>query len=240
MFDLDSWRVRTPEDPNTWIWRYIDVAKFVDLLRRRKLYFARISRLSDPFEGSMSHAARDILRLWERDFWPPAVPGAPTSESIEQGTFKANQEFARVNCWHMNECESMAMWELYGSRGIAIRSTFRRLVDSLTGNSAQIFFGMVSYQDRRKTGHFESADFLTPLFRKGLSYQHEQELRAVSITLGPQDGYADVDLDVLIEEVYVGPGRPEWFRELVAGLIHDYNVECAVAPSALDDRPELT
>ena len=43
-----------PDDPNASVWRYLDFTKFVDMLERRQLFFARADKLGDPFEGSTS------------------------------------------------------------------------------------------------------------------------------------------------------------------------------------------
>lgn len=45
--------VHSLPDPDTRIWRYVDLTKFLDMLSRRKLYFARLDRLGDPFEGAI-------------------------------------------------------------------------------------------------------------------------------------------------------------------------------------------
>ena len=45
-----------PSDEDIKIWRYIDFTKFVSLLDKQALFFARADRLSDPFEGSYSKA----------------------------------------------------------------------------------------------------------------------------------------------------------------------------------------
>lgn len=44
------------------IWRYVDFAKFVDLLERRQLHFARLDQLGDPFEGAPSDGTVALLR----------------------------------------------------------------------------------------------------------------------------------------------------------------------------------
>ena len=38
------------------LWRYMDVAKFADLLESEALFFARANKLDDPFEGSWPDA----------------------------------------------------------------------------------------------------------------------------------------------------------------------------------------
>jgi hypothetical protein len=119
----------------------MDFAKFVSLLDSQALYFARASLLEDKFEGSVSHATlmaesalfrrmtNDIVETigeehrerWEgREAWR-------VREQRERREFEKDWTF--VNCWHLNEAESDAMWKLYGSNGkpIAVQTTYGRL-----------------------------------------------------------------------------------------------------------------
>lgn len=51
-----------PEKPLTPVWRYMDFAKLVSLLQHGALYFPRLDRLADPFEGSLSRAEFERIR----------------------------------------------------------------------------------------------------------------------------------------------------------------------------------
>ena len=44
----------TPPPDNAVLWRYISFTKFVSLLTRKALFFARADKLGDPYEGSLS------------------------------------------------------------------------------------------------------------------------------------------------------------------------------------------
>ena len=77
---------------------------------------------------------------------------------------------------------------------------------------------------------------------KRKSFEHEHELRA--ITIGPdeesilQSGmYIPCDLNILIEKIFVSPGSPSWFKELVIAVIDKYNLNKEVTRSNLDDDP---
>jgi hypothetical protein len=41
------------------LWRYMDFAKFTSMLLQRGLYFSRLDRLGDPFEGAAGLASRE-------------------------------------------------------------------------------------------------------------------------------------------------------------------------------------
>ena len=48
-------RVEQP-DPGSALWRYLTAAKFEDLLATATLYFCRVDRFDDAFEGSIGQA----------------------------------------------------------------------------------------------------------------------------------------------------------------------------------------
>src|SRR4051794_7973394 len=44
---------QTPEDIDTPIWRYMDLPKFLSLIRESNLHFTQLDRFADAFEGAM-------------------------------------------------------------------------------------------------------------------------------------------------------------------------------------------
>src|SRR5438034_4947251 len=88
------------------IWRYLDFTKFVALLDSRSLFFARVSTLEDPFEGSFPPAQSVIERLIGA-FAPGFVPPEATI-ALEPGMediWKTMRYWAMVNCWHASRSE---------------------------------------------------------------------------------------------------------------------------------------
>ena len=49
------WEGVTPSG-NEKIWRYLDFAKFINILDKKSLFFSRVDKLGDPFEGSFPKA----------------------------------------------------------------------------------------------------------------------------------------------------------------------------------------
>jgi hypothetical protein len=133
------------------IWRYLDLAKLVSLLTKKALYFAPPSELNDPFEGYLprSHvkaheeiAANIVAQLKnDRDKLVAHFPGRDRS-LIDAAVADAEKKLHApellkdiatrfgVNCWHKNDHESAAMWQLHGNC-VAIESTGERLKDAL-------------------------------------------------------------------------------------------------------------
>jgi hypothetical protein len=229
-----------PDNPNIMIWKYLDFTKFIDLLTTKKLFFSRFDKFEDEFEGSLpSNSALARLDqmetvgidkdspLYTEDFW-----------TLQGQEFK--KRFAAC-CWHMNNHESAAMWKVYlkSNEGVAIQSTYQKLYDCLNKSKNSVYLSIVQYKDF-ETEIIDWGNRMVPFVHKRNSYSFEQELRAI---IRSWDGYdlegggfkIDIDINSLIENVYVAPSSPVWFSDLVKRLVADLNLN--VLNSKLDDRP---
>ena len=92
-------------------------------------------------------------------------------------------ERCSILCWHMNDYESIAMWDLYtnGVDGVAISTTVAKLKRAVEGIPEDCFIGTVEYTDHPTADTNSTMPFglLQPLFQKGMSYTHECEVRAI-------------------------------------------------------------
>jgi len=237
-----------PPDTNAPIWRYLDFSKFVDLLETQTLFFNRTDRFDDEFEGSYPQL-NTLLR--------PMLYGGETKISAHllakmSVTFKEWRRFMAINCWHMSNHESAAMWKLYlkGNEGISICSTYNRLVESFLPCDDTIYVGVVKYIDY-DTEWMPEGSLFYPFVHKRKSFQHENELRAIICRFPiEKDGKADLSQDTidqginvpiaftkLVSKVCVAPTSPGWFRRLVEVVLKKYNLEAEVVNSSLAKRP---
>ena len=100
--------------------RYMDFLKFVDLLQQRALWFTRLDQFPDPYEG--------LLTTPTAEFFAAARSRTGYRGGVNYEKFR---KLRCVNCRHMNDYESAAMWDLYSKAGgVAIRSRFCRLAES--------------------------------------------------------------------------------------------------------------
>ena len=85
-----------------------------------------------------------------------------------------------VNCWHINDYESAAMWKLYlkSDEGIAIQTTIGALKASLENETRKIRIGRITYinYESHCINMSKQYDFV---LHKRLSFAHENEIRAV-------------------------------------------------------------
>lgn len=240
-----------PEDENQIIWRYIDFIKFVDLLSTKELFFTRIDKFDDPYEGSNT-----IATINSRDEWFDmkvklgefSQESAKSTKEILIKNYVEQRKKMAVNCWHMNDYESDAMWKLYSNKnaGIAIKSTYFKLKESFNKSNITIYIGKVNYVDYKKDITKWGNGFI-PILLKSISFKHEYELRAVIWSLGENnDKYCDpinngirikVDIDVLIEEIYLAPNTQDWIKALIRDVMKKYKLDKPIKSSFFDGKP---
>lgn len=245
---------RQPDDPNSPLWRYMDVPKFISLLSSRALYFSQLARLEDPFEGTLT---RD---QYERH--QSAVQRKVAKSKQVDGYFAGQTHLVRqstyVNCWCLQLVESHALWRIYGGEtgGIAIRTTYAKLRDAL---SEHHMMGLVHYIDYDQ----ETIDGLNVLhlgMHKRDVFEYEGEIRALQFYISkrdkhqadhwieahsrptPNEGFplgirVQVNLEKLIEAVVVSPYAPYWHETTIQALAHAFNVSIRVERSTMAAPP---
>jgi hypothetical protein len=153
-----------------------------------------------------------------------------------------------VSCWHMNEHESAAMWRLYSqsSEAVCIQTRFATLAAALPD---WVHAGQVQYIDYN-AAFIRSDNGFAPFLHKRKSFEHEREIRAVAWLDENINGRQDargaltddglkvaVDVNAIIEAIYVSPTSPRWFERVVSGLAQTYGVTAPVHQSSLISEP---
>src|SRR5438876_753236 len=133
-----SKRFAQPESDSVMTWRYMSFSKLMALLHGCALHFTRIDQLQDRFEGARPVAnLRDPGRLEEYTVFGDTSHLSEGQKHLLAQAIVAphplDRQVVAVNCWHMNDHESAAMWPLYvqGNEGVAIQSTVGRLKRAL-------------------------------------------------------------------------------------------------------------
>ena len=245
-----------PTVRNTTLWRYMSFTKFVSLLTKKSLFFARADKLRDPFEGSLPR--QNISRL------PQTNKGKPEKQWRQIGPFiKILGQYTLVSCWHENEYESDAMWKLYSGAedGIAIKTDLEALSGNLIGERC-VPVKKVTYVDY-DTSTINPMDTLAPFIHKRKGFEHENEVRALIVeaasgqpVAGAASGFAtlesilenppepykvgtyqEVNIPKLIREVVVTPFAADWFVELVQTAAETLKLHAPVRRSSLSVKP---
>lgn len=236
----------------TIVWRYMDLTKFLLMLEQKSLYFASIRELTDPWEASLSVRFRASIG---HGF------GSRKSRVVVK-LFNELRYVFGVNCWHLGEHESVAMWNLYttNSAGVAIRSTVGRLKDAFKGSSERVVLGQVTYEDHSASVSdilsTPKLNALTPMLQKRPCFQHERELRILTelhsadersvfgreyVVESPRKGkLVQVDLAALVTDITTGPAFFDWSRPLLETALTRHHLAVPVHSSMVQALPEPT
>lgn len=188
-------------DEDAYLWRYIDLHKFLSLIFKKSLYLTRLDNFEDRKEG-VSLKQLFFINLKKELDSNPAFDNIRKIMSIDtlgnqmnqiDDELKQIQEFNFANCWVIgkNNSESVAMWNLYSKpNSLAIKIKFNEFKKLLTekgvGNydsDLEIICGPVKYIDFQST-NFESIENKNNLsdsvFIKDISFEHEKEYRIIA------------------------------------------------------------
>jgi hypothetical protein len=226
---LTNPNIKLPEDPDTIVWKYLDLSKFLDLLLSRKLFMSRSDKFEDQYEGTFSE---------------------PTYEEIKKlavnnpeflNYYKTHREKVSISSWHINEYESFAMWQIFtqNSEGLAIQSTIGRLQKALEPEkNLKQYIGQVNYIDYKKE-YIPFDDLFFPFLFKRKSFQYEREVRIISDTsetkIHINDGIKiNVDISQLIDKIYIHPKSENWYKNLVIELVSKLGFDIEIEKSDLE------
>lgn len=213
MFALDK-NIKLPDSPDTIIWKYLDLSKFVDLLLYQKLFMSRSDKFEDQYEGTFSEPTYEEIKKLAVD--------NPNFLDF----YKTRRKNVVISSWHINEYESFAMWQIFTQKneGLAIQSTLGRLQKALEKDREfEQLIGEVNYIDYKKEYiPFENEFF--PFLFKRKSFQYEREIRVITdVTkhhLDIDNGLKiDINIQDLIEKIYIHPKSENWYKKLVMDLI---------------------
>lgn len=226
---LNNKNISLPENPDTIVWKYLDLSKFLDLLLSKKLFMSRSDKFKDQYEGTFSEPAYEEIKKLSID----------NPEFLDY--YKSHREKVIVSSWHINEYESFAMWQIFtqNSEGLAIQSTIGRLQNAVIPEKKyKQYIGEVNYIDYKKE-YIPFDDVFFPFLFKRKSFQYEREVRILT-DIGDEnikinDGLKiDVDINQLIEKIYIHPKSENWYKNLVIELVSKLGFDFTIEKSDLE------
>ena len=224
----------------------MDFYQLLSLLERNSLRFARAQSFPDNLEGAIG-----IQELLES-------AGDIAPETAEWLTERM-RHYVYISCWHMNENESMPMWEIYSGRGVAVKSSLHDLISALDSTEYVVHIGEVEYDlEEGPLDIFEQEDgsvrgvFFEPYAHKSEYYSYENELRAMTTPLQDRDEgeeddlgdppdkdgmFIDVNLGDLINQIVISP-EAGWEADVMQSVLENqYGLEEKVEESDLNRDP---
>lgn len=199
------------KEPNEedYLWRYMDLNKFLSFILEKKLHLARFDQLDDVHEGiSNAQIIKKLaLHKLEREsngsFAETLIKVAinATDRKFDwsgQAKAKILQKLYYTNCWIIGKRESMAMWGTFSNKdSVAIKIRYKELKDIFKRGQFRlkeldgfykIKLGKIQYVDfiNMDEDLTEIAEIEKIGFAKDLSYQHENEFRICLLKSDPE------------------------------------------------------
>lgn len=226
---LNNKNITLPEDPDTVVWKYLNLSKFLDLLLSQKLFMSRSDKFEDQYEGTFSEPTYEEIKKTAID----------NPEFLQY--YKSHREKVAVSSWHINEYESFAMWQIFtqNSEGLAIQSTVSRLKKALDSETQhKQYIGEVNYIDYKKE-YIPFDDMFFPFLFKRKSFQYEREIRILSdvtdSNIKLNEGLKiNVNINQLIEKIYIHPKSENWYKNLVIQLVEQLGFDFTIEKSDLE------
>src|SRR4051812_22430025 len=87
--------------PDTIVWKYLDLSKFLDLLLGKQLFMSRSDKFEDQYEGTFSEPTFEEIKKISGD----------NTDFLDY--YKHHRKNVVISSWHINEYESYAMWQIF-------------------------------------------------------------------------------------------------------------------------------
>jgi len=239
---------------NYQIVKYMDLTKFVSLLQRKSLFFCRLDKLEDHFEGTTAKSN------WKRRynfFATQHLRSSKLKKLSEDEILKNVEEYFEgdrkmkalktICCWNISDSESAALWKIYSdfNQGIMLVSKVTSVIEAFEGTIEQINLSEVKYINH-SYDEMPDGNTMFPVIHKHNAYSYEKELRLIhTVDFGngliydwskeeiEQGKYLEVDLDKLIDEIVLSPYSPKWYIKLIENLCETYGLKTIIMPSEL-------
>ena len=217
--------------------RYMDLPKFLHLLRSKSLYLRRADGFTDRLEGALTPMFRHTLDEGHRK---------AQLEHDADYFYRRARSGNYVSCWTLGTTDNMALWQLYGGAkaSVAINSTVERLVGVALSWKEQVLIHRVLYIDHTKNPDMVVRRYTDVLRYKNEAYRYEHELRILVPRQGGDWSANPIGIELsvaklsdLIASVVVAPEADDWFLDVVKDLCKKYQLSVPVRRSRLAYLP---
>ena len=252
-----------------YLWKYLDIHKFLYFLYEKKIYFARLDRLEDPNEG-LPHSI--IREIYECELFPDEKHLNPHLFPDKKAALKQNrvniknlkdesdkiQKIQYVNCWFAGEREAYSMWSIYSNPdSVVLRFNSDELLKAVdkslqktSGNSwiEIVVCGFVQYQ-KVYPPEYDYAKYIAPTnkysaLKKDLSYSAENEFRFIVISKKIHEKKTKFEIKVedfhnLDFHIITHPKMEDWMYNNIKNTLQPFGLEKKLIKSEIKLRSRL-
>jgi len=233
----------------------MDFLSFYSLLINQSLFFRRLDKYSDEYEGTLPEQTQQDLLMYRKSFPHTGEGEAKNWVANNLDQIAKYKTFILSNSWTIDDHENYGLWKIYlGGRaeGVAIKTTAGRLKQSfIHDTSYEVSCGIVTYEAL----NHKKIDVYSVATNKRPPYAYEKEYRALIInqftthyegkdrikTTIPKFEIGEnitIDATSLIESLYISPFSGAWFKDLLMttlnNLLPEFNKQNIIRSSIKD------
>lgn len=244
-----------------YVYRYLTLEKLVDFLDTGELYLTRLDNFEDNLENISPYDINELRIKSKLTSMPkhpnPQIPIYHWEQLIKNSKsglkrlkekLHSQQKHRFVSCWILSDVESFAMWDIYGKAGFTIRferDYFQSLIKKSKDFQEEpttlidlLVAGKVAYQNFDNMVTKEEESLLKfSVFRKHLSFNHENEYRIVGFTNEILDipglRYKLPELDDLEFDIIANPRLNPFQFDKYKSILEKYSTKHILKESAL-------
>jgi len=223
---------------NTTAWRYMGLDKFLDLLVHQRLFFTNALNFTDGYEVTLPE---NIILNKKKELIEQGFQGQDLENELArfEKNYQPMKELTLVNCWSLGTTESYALWKIYlegSNAGMAIRTTVSALRKAIEKGEdpipEDVYIGKVQYKEYLPEPAISPFSLVTT---KREFYAYENELRLFMLHDPESDKdrsypyninvgrHVIVDLNILIDKIYISPFVGSWFRYTIQSVLKEVN-----------------
>ena len=219
----------------------MDISKFSLLVTQKKIWFSRSDLLGDDHEGSLPDSIINERTLRWSDLNALKI--------LEKGS-KEGRKVSYINCWTKQNPKSLSMWKIYtpNAVGVAVKTSVGRLANCFVKKPNDLFernqarIEKVTYIDY--STHKDNYEQFDRFIHKQKAYSYEKEIRLIifhgsTINKPPIGKNIEVDLEILIDKIYISKQFGEDFHQYVEELLNDHGINKKIVISPFARTPSF-
>lgn len=227
--------------------RYLDIIKFLSMLQNESIFFCRLDKLEDRFEGTSPKPNRE----YQKNYYRSIYRDLPSNfESEEEFVAKRMHEridmenrfrkICCISCWNKFENESYAMWKIYSdmNKGIMITSSIENLRKAFQETPETVQLTRIDYINHETDFIANPGNLNSTVLHKNIAYSFEEEIRLM-YTVNTVDSWdydweseknkngksLKINLDYLIDEIVLSPFAEPWYFMMIENLLEKYGLK---------------
>ena len=238
--------------PEDYLWRYVNLKKFLSFLIDKKLHLKRLDQFEDKNDGIFAN-----LLFLKYKFNGIKKSGKKINAEKEEEKLRELQKNLFASCWFVGNRESMAMWKIFSNPdSVAVRIKYKDFKQIFRSKSfscdeyeiENITLGKVQYYDfqngKGRSSLHETDSFIA--FSKDESFSNEKEFRIVVKTKNQSKKNTE-GIDLLLNnfhelpfEIIFHPKAEEWGIKNLQDIMEKFNIPFKVRNSELSLRFWIT